>query len=111
MEQKKLFVGNLPYGTTIETLVELFLKYGNVVDSYKAEGKGFGFITFETEEQAANALEALNGMNVEGREIVVSIARPREDKPRRSFGDRGGYNRGGNDRRGGDRGGYNRDRY
>lgn len=95
---KKIFIGNLSYGTTMETLTETFLKYGEIVDSYKPEGKGFAFITFSTEEQAQNAIEEMNGKELDGREISVSIAKPKEDRPRRSFG---------GDRRGG---GYNRDR-
>jgi RNA recognition motif-containing protein len=101
MDKKKIFVGNLSYGTTMETLTETFLKFGEIVDSYKPEGKGFAFITFSTEEQAQNAVEGMNGQEVDGRALSVSIARPKEDRPRRSFGGSG-------DRRGG--GGFNRDR-
>ena len=92
MEKNKVFVGNVSYGTAIETLVELFSQFGEVTESYKPQGKGFAFITFKTEEDAQKAIEGMNGKEVDGRELVVSIARPREDRPRRSFG---------NDRRGG----------
>ena len=97
MEQKnKLFVGNVAYGTDIQTLVDLFSQYGKVVDSYKPQAKGFAFITFETEEEAAAAMEALNGYEVDGREINISIAEPK--KPREEGGFRGGNRdfRGGN---------------
>ena len=97
MEKNKLFIGNVAYTTTIETLVELFSQYGEVVESYKPQGKGFAFITFKTEESAQKAMEELNGKEVDGREIVVNAARPREDKPRTSssYSDRrqGSYNR------------------
>lgn len=107
MDKKKIFIGNLSYGTTMETLTETFLKFGEIVDSYKPEGKGFAFITFSTEEQALNAIEAMNGQELDGRALSISIAKPKEDRPRRNFGGgdrRGGYNndrRGGGDRRGG----------
>ncbi|MCA9380295.1 RNA-binding protein [Candidatus Dojkabacteria bacterium] len=88
MEQNKLFVGNVAYATTIETLVALFSEYGEVTESYKPQAKGFAFITFKNEEDAAKAMEALNGKEVDGREIFVNVARPREERPRRDFGDR-----------------------
>lgn len=88
MEKNKLFIGNVAYATTIETLVALFSEYGEVTESYKPQGKGFAFITFKNEEDAAKAMEALNGKEVDGREIFVNVARPREERPRRDFGDR-----------------------
>jgi cold-inducible RNA-binding protein len=105
MDNKKIFVGNLSYGTTMETLTEAFLKFGEIVDSYKPEGKGFAFITFSTEEQALNAIEGMNGVELDGRELSVSIAKPKEDRPRRSFGGSAG-----GDRRGGSGGGYGQNR-
>lgn len=107
MDNKKLFIGNVGYDTTVEALVEVASKYGKVVDSYKPLGKGFGFLTFETEEQALAAKEGLNGFELEGRALNVDFAKPRDDsKPRGSFGGgrrdfRRNDSRGGNDRRGG----------
>lgn len=98
MDNNKIFIGNVNFNTAIETLVELASQFGEVVDSYKPQGKGFAFITFKSEEQAAAAIEGLNGKEVDGRELNVSIARPKEDRPRRDFG---GPRR---DFRGGDRG-------
>jgi RNA recognition motif-containing protein len=92
MEKNKIFIGNLSYDTTIEALVELFSKYGEITDSYKPQGKGFAFITFSTEEEAQAAIEAMNGQEVDGRDVTVNIARPRENKPRNNF-DRGGRDR------------------
>lgn len=88
MEKNKLFVGNVAYATTIESLVELFSQFGEVTESYKPQGKGFAFITFKDDESAKKAMEALNGKEVDGRQLVVNEARPREERPRRSFGDR-----------------------
>jgi RNA recognition motif-containing protein len=95
MDSKKLFIGNVTYSTTIETLVEQFMQFGEITDSYKPQGKGFAFITFATEEQAQAAIEGMNGKEVDGRELVVNVAKPREDKPRRNFGGNGGDRRGG----------------
>lgn len=111
-DKKKIFIGNLPYSTTQEKLVELFSQYGEITDSYKPAGKGFGFVTFATEEAAQAAIEAMNGQDIEGRAAVVNIAQPKSDKPRenRGFGGNRGGGRGGY---GGGRGGYGggRDRY
>lgn len=101
MQNNKLFVGNVAYATDIQTLIDLFSAYGTIIDSYKPAQKGFAFITFENDDQAQAALEALNGKEIDGRELNISIARPKEDKPRRDFG-------GNRDRRGGF--GGNRDR-
>ncbi len=84
-EKNKLFIGNVSYDTTIETLVELFGKYGEIVDSYKPMRKGFAFITFKTPEEAAAAMEAMNGQVVDGREIFINLARPREERPQRNY--------------------------
>ncbi len=110
-DKKKIFVGNLPYGTTQEKLVEIFSQYGEIVDSYKPAGKGFGFVTFATEEAAQAAIEAMNGQDIDGRAAVVNIAQPKSDKPRERRGGFGG-GRGGYNRDRGGRGGYDRgDRY
>jgi RNA recognition motif-containing protein len=114
-QSNKLFVGNVAYATEIQTLVDLFAQYGTVTDSYKPQQKGYAFITFETAEQAQAALDALQGKDVDGRELNISLARPKEDRPRRDFGGRNDRPRrdfGGNNR-GGGRGGYDRgnDRY
>jgi RNA recognition motif-containing protein len=92
----KLYVGNLPYSTTDADLNELFAQYGTVVsatvimDRDSGRSKGFGFVEFETDEEAKAAIEALNGKENGGRNLVVNEARPREERPRRDD------NRGGN---------------
>lgn len=82
----KLFVGSLPWAVTSERLAEVFGEHGEieeaVVISDRATGrsKGYGFVTFKNEEDAKKALEALNGKEVDGRAVVVNIAKPREDR-------------------------------
>lgn len=93
MEQNKIFIGNVAYATTMETLLDLFSQFGEIAESYKPEGKGFAFITFKDTASAEKAIEEMNGKEVDGRELVVNIARPREERPRRSFDNNrgGGY--------------------
>lgn len=110
-DKKKLFIGNLAYETTVEKLVEVASAYGTIVDSFKPFGKGFGFLTFETEEMAQAALDAMNGMEIDGRALKVDFAQPREDKPRRSFNSGGRRDFRSNDRSGGrSSGGFRNDR-
>ena len=84
----KLYVGNLSYGTSEDSLRELFAKTGTVQsidmikDRYTGEMKGFAFVTMSTQEEAENAIKNLNGT------VVVNLARPREERPRKSYGNR-----------------------
>jgi RNA recognition motif-containing protein len=91
----KLFLGNVSFDTKIETLVELFSPFGEITDSYKPLGKGFAFITFKDAASAQKAIEEMNGKEVDGRELVVNIARPREERPAGAGGFRGGNRSGG----------------
>jgi len=83
--QNKLFVGNLSWGITDDQLNEYFSQAGNVVeakvifDRMSGRSKGFGFVTFETDEEAQKAIEMFDGKEFDGREINVSVARPREE--------------------------------
>ncbi|OGM28209.1 hypothetical protein A2801_04245 [Candidatus Woesebacteria bacterium RIFCSPHIGHO2_01_FULL_41_10] len=83
--QNKVYVGNLSYTVTSEQLGELFAAAGKVVeaivisDKYSGRSKGFGFVTFEKEEDAAKAIEMFNEKENDGRTLVVNIARPREE--------------------------------
>lgn len=100
MANNKLFVGNLDWGLTDQDFKAIFEPFGAIVeavivrDKYNNDrSRGFGFVTFENEEDAAKAVKDLNGTEVNGREINVAVA---EDKPRgerRDGGDRGGYGR------------------
>lgn len=103
MDNKKLYVGNLPWSLTNESLKDLFATYGEVVealiikDRMSGRSKGFGFVTFATEEAASAASAEMNEKDVEGRKLVVNVAKPREERsdraPRNDFrrDDRRGY--------------------
>lgn len=108
--EKKLYIGGLAYSTTDEILKDGFSKAGNVVsatvimDRMSGRSKGFGFVEFETEEEAQKAIEMFDNQEFDGRTIRVNEARPMEDRPpRRTGGGGGGFNRGGSG--GGSRGG------
>ena len=99
----KLFVGNLSYSTTEDELRDLFGAHGSVtevfvaMDKFTGRPRGFAFVTMGSPEEAQAAIAAINGTNVGGRDLAVNEARPKEERPPRSFG--GGGDRGG-------RGGY-----
>jgi cold-inducible RNA-binding protein len=84
---KKLFIGNLPFTMTDDSLMQIFSAYGKVVsanvvfDKFSHRSKGFAFVEFETEEEAKAAMQALDGSEQEGRNIAVKEALPRPDKP------------------------------
>lgn len=100
----KLFVGNLAYTTTDQELNSLFSQFGTVssatlvTDKYSGQSRGFGFVEMENDEEAQTAIKELNGSQQGGRSIVVSVARPKEDRPRDNFGG-GGYRGGGQGQR------------
>jgi len=83
---KKLFVGNLSYNMTDEQLNEIFAPFGKIVsanivfDKFSHRSKGFGFVEFENEEDAAKAMEALNNSEQMGRNIAVKEALPKPDR-------------------------------
>ena len=84
---KKLFVGGLPYETSNAELEKLFSEVGKVesatviTDRNTGRSRGFGFVEMEKDEDAAKAIEKLNGREVGGRNIVVAEAKPREEQP------------------------------
>jgi RNA recognition motif-containing protein len=84
--EKKLYVGNLPYSTTDESLKDLFSQAGAVanasiiIDKFSKRSKGFGFVEMATEDEAAKAKEMFNGSEVEGRKILVDEARPMKER-------------------------------
>lgn len=106
---KKLFVGGLPWATTNDDLKDLFSQAGTVAsatiitDKMTGRSRGFGFVEFDSDADADNALSMFNGKEYNGRNLVVNEAKPMTDRPARSGG--GGH--------GGDRGGYGggRDQY
>ncbi len=82
----KLYVGKLAYETSEETLKNLFAEFGAVVsaqlimDRDSGQSKGFGFVEMENDAEAQAAIKELDGKEVDGRTIVVNVARPREDR-------------------------------
>ena len=82
---KKIYVGNLPYSVTDSTLESNFAEFGSVssakvmMDRETGRSKGFGFVEMASAEVAQAAITGLNGMSVDGRSIVVNLARPREE--------------------------------
>lgn len=95
-----IYVGNLAYSTTDDSLQQLFAEFGTVesarvcVDRMSGRSKGFGFVDMPNEEEARKAIEATNGREVDGRALRVNESQPKPREERR-----GGY--GGGDRRGG----------
>jgi RNA recognition motif-containing protein len=87
----KLYVGNLSYDTTEDGLRAKFGEAGTVVavdmikDRDSGRMKGFAFVTMTNQEEAENAIKMFNGKVLDNRELKVNIARPREERPRRSF--------------------------
>jgi RNA recognition motif-containing protein len=87
--ETKLYVGNISYDTTEDGLRTEFGKAGTVVsvdmikDRDTGRMKGFAFVTMTSDEEAQNAIRLLNDKNLDDRNIVVNIARPREERPRR----------------------------
>lgn len=95
---KKLYVGNLPYSVTSESLKELFSATGTVEsaevisDRYSGRSKGFGFVEMSTDEEASEAIKNFDGKEHEGRALKVNEARPKTDRRGGGFG--GGRGRG-----------------
>ena len=81
---KKLFVGSLPWSTDDQALQSLFAQFGEVTyakvikDKETGRSRGFGFVEMTNDNEAMQAIEKLNGSDLDGRNIVVNEARPRE---------------------------------
>ena len=92
----KLFVGNLPFTATENDLQDTFAAHGTVVeanvmmDRTSGRPRGFGFVTMSSPEDAKKAIDALNGALLDGRNLTVNEARPREERAP-AGGGRGGY--------------------
>jgi len=108
----KLFVGNISFNTTENDLQDAFAAHGTVLEANlmtdRATGRprGFAFVTMSTDEEAQKALNAMNGANLDGRNLTVNVARPREERSGGGGGGYGGGRGGGGGGRGGQRGGY-----
>ena len=111
---KKLYVGNLSYDVTNESLQEMFAAHGTVesaqiiTDRETGRSKGFGFVEMSSDAEAQAAIAALHGQQHNNRQLTVNEARPREERPRGGGG--GGYGGGGGGG-GGNRGGGGGRRY
>lgn len=84
---KKIYVGNLSFSTTDEALNDVFGQYGEVIsavivtDRYTGRSRGFGFVEMEEENAADAAISALDGKELDGRNLRVNVA---NSKPRRN---------------------------
>lgn len=87
----RLYVGNLPYSVTQSRLQEIFSPFGAlgevvvISDKFSGRSKGFGFVEFENADDAKKAIEKLNGADMDGRNLIVNEARPKEERPGKSF--------------------------
>lgn len=84
--QKKLYVGNLSYDTTLDAIKAAFSEFGEIVDAViitdrnTGRSKGFGFVEFADEKAAKKAQEAMNGKELDERQLVVNVARPSRER-------------------------------
>ena len=82
----KLYVGNLPYSATQESLQKAFSEHGSVssatvvIDTLNGQSKGFGFVEMATDAEAQKAIQALNGTDMDGRNIKVNEAKPQASR-------------------------------
>ena len=94
MSTMNLYVGNLSFNTSESSLKDLFAAYGQVdsakiiTDRYSGQSRGFGFVEMSSRSEGEQAMSALNGKDVDGRQIKVNEAKPRNN-------DRGGGGGGG----------------
>jgi RNA recognition motif-containing protein len=83
-----IYVGNLPYSVNESSLNEIFSPYGTVIstkiitDMQTGRSKGFGFVEMSSEEESAKAIKELDNAELDGRNIRVNLARPKEERPR-----------------------------
>jgi len=100
----KLYVGNLSFNTSTQDLEQMFGEFGTVQsvniieDRETGRSRGFAFVEMSSKEEGQRAIEALNGREMDGRNLTINEAKPREE--------RGGGGYGGNRGGGGGRGGY-----
>ncbi|MFH1136461.1 MAG: RNA-binding protein [Pseudomonadota bacterium] len=108
MTTMKLYVGNLSYNTTEQNLTDMFSQYGQVesakiiTDRYSGQSKGFGFVEMSSRGEGEQAISALNGKDLDQRQIKVNESKPKPDS-RGGSGGGGGFGGGGG---GGSRGGF-----
>ena len=92
-----IYVGNLSYQTTEDELRDLFAEFGDVVsakliaDKFTGQSKGFGFVEMSNNSEAQKPIYELNGRDVNGRNVTINQARPRQDRSRGGGGGGRGY--------------------
>lgn len=96
MAQQNLFIGRLAFATTDEGLKEYFSQIGEVEEARiitdphnNNRSKGFGFVSYVNADDNQKAIDKLDGSELDGRTISVSLARPKTDRPRREFNGQG----------------------
>ncbi|KAM0060847.1 putative RNA recognition motif domain, nucleotide-binding alpha-beta plait domain superfamily [Helianthus debilis subsp. tardiflorus] len=110
----RCFVGGLAWATTDQSLQEAFSQYGEILESKiindreTGRSRGFGFVTFKDEQSMRDAIEAMNGQSLDGRNITVNEAQSRGSGGGGGRRDGGGYGGGGGGYGGGGGGGYGR---
>ena len=95
----KLYVGNLSFDTTQDSLNNAFGRFGTVTDSvvmmdkFTGRSRGFAFVTMSSPSEGEAAIQGMNGQALDGRKVTVNEARPKEDRPSggRSYGGAGRY--------------------
>ena len=86
MTSNKLYVGGLPYAVTDDRLQEIFSAHGTVesakviTDQMTGRSKGFGFVEMSSQSEAEEAIQKVNGTNLDGRSLTVNEARPRQER-------------------------------
>lgn len=97
----RLYVGNIPFAATNESLTQYFSQAGKVteasvmIDKFTGRSRGFAFVTMASDAEAANAIAMFHGKAYEGRPITVNEAKPREERPAGGGGFGGGRPSGG----------------
>ena len=85
-QNKKLYVGSLPYSLTEEQLKDVFVPYSTVLSvrivtaKFTGKSKGFGFVEMETQDSAQKAIDAVHGSDIGGRTLVVNVAHPEQKR-------------------------------
>ena len=98
-KRMNVYVGNLPYTVRDNDLLSMFQEYGNVssakvvMDRETDRSKGFGFVEMPSDDEGSNAINKLNGHEINGRALRVNEARPREDRRPGGGGGPGGGDR------------------
>ncbi|KAF7350436.1 RNA-binding domain-containing protein [Mycena venus] len=106
----KLYIGNLSYNTNDDSLRNCFASFGNITDSIvmkdreTGRSRGFGFVTYSTDDEAQQAIDRMNDQDLDGRRVRVNLANPRPGGGGGGYGGSsggysggGGYNSGGYD--------------